>query len=1084
MIEPPGDRTSEYTARARRFAALSGSFDPRLLRDVLGDVPPGATIAVAADLAEACDTRHGGTSRDGATGGAAGGGATALGPEAGRWLMRGTVRRREIEVLAATGELPAAIAWRRNLPLDEATEDLLDALSGSRGYDDRSVRAAIDRDPGRDVLTRIAVALDRAGSSAPAYAAVDAVRSALGRLDGRDRSSAMLARGFFGRVAETEKIAAWLARPILRPPVRALFISGLPGIGKSTLLDEAARRATIADPPWVLVRLDFDRAGLDVQDRVGLTMEITRQISVELGDEAATLRQARLSAAGVVVSPEAEVKGGRREHVPDVLAQALADAVRAARRPILVILDTLEVLRGRGETHPLRLFECLDELSDRGIAPLAVIAAGRGDALDSAADRIGDRIDLEGLDQPAADALLARLEVPTRSFAQVRELADGNPLVLRLAALAVRDAGPEALVRAKGKREVAAAYLYRFLLSRIADPTLRRLARPGLVVRRINPEVIAQVLAPQLKLARLQPAEAVRLFDTLATHHWLVEPDPTAPGWVRHRSDIRAVLLRLLYRDSGATAARIDRRAAKWFAGRSEPFAQVEAAYHQLQALRWGGDPPSLDPEVIQQFDKETIAELPAEAQDLVHVARGERTSQFRASVDGSAGPSPAELQAAGHELEAILERGDVIEAAHVHERSFARVTLDRQSPEAAIVRTFLWRAGRWRAATTVLRGRNAIRRPEDDLRERSPLVALALLEMWAEIRFADLVEAFRRDSGLVGFADDLRRRGFKGALGNGALGFALLRSGAAPSRASWSDIDPVAEAEAVWTDRAVQTAVPGYDRLVSASSRLAARVKPFAGPRVDEPPPQRPILPDASTPAGAARLLAGLTPYGSVAEAIRGADPGRVLRHLSSVDFDLAETGGLPPSGSANWSIAPAVSPDGSVESVASLGLLAEWLGAAAFVLRHPDLRLVAHSAERWRRTVAGDWEYATSGPDDAPPWRLRPDATIGDRVRQLQAAPDPIAASQEQLRLWWAAPARDAGRMEARFERRLGGALAAAHRAGRAGGTDAGSAADPGSSVERAAIELLGRAVPSAFVPALAVLVTTPRREGSRST
>ena len=51
----------------------------------------------------------------------------------------------------------------------------------------------------------------------------------------------MLNRGFFGRVSETQQIAAWLARPTTKRPVTALFVTGLPGIGKSTLVDEVGR---------------------------------------------------------------------------------------------------------------------------------------------------------------------------------------------------------------------------------------------------------------------------------------------------------------------------------------------------------------------------------------------------------------------------------------------------------------------------------------------------------------------------------------------------------------------------------------------------------------------------------------------------------------------------------------------------------------------------------------------------------------------------------------------------------------------------------------------------------------------------
>ena len=983
---------------ARRFAALSGSFDPESLRDVIGDASPEVTLAVTADLADACDT----------------------GAEGGQWLMRGSVRRREIDGLATAGELDQAISWRKTLPLDDAAEDLLAALAGSGRYAETAVRKTIDEYAGRDTLNRIAVALDRAGERAPAHGAMEAARSALGRLDARDRAEVMLNRGFFGRVSETQQIAAWLARPTTKRPVTALFVTGLPGIGKSTLVDEAARRASEASPPWIIVRLDFDRSALDVQDLVGLTMEIARQVSIAVGDEAERLRRALIAAAGAAPSADPDVKGERREHVPDELAFTLGAVIRGAGRQTLLILDTLEVLRGRGETHPGQLSACLDELCDRGLTPLAVVAAGRGDALDSAADRIGSRIDLPGLDPADADAMLGGLDVPQTAFADIRELAEGNPLVLRLAAMAVRDAGPEALTRARGRKEVAAAYLYRFLLSRITDPTLRRLAQPGLVVRRINPDVIAEVLAPQLKLGRLEPTRAVALFDALAKHHWLVEPDPT-PGWVRHRSDIRTVLLRLLYSGSSrATAARIDRAAAKWFERRPESFAQVEAAYHRLQAMRGGADPPTIDPQVIHLFDKETIAELPQAAQDRVRTARGERTSRLRVTPKRRhhprwSWPQPMSWRRCSSRPSSSRPPSSTTV------RSRSRTSI-RSPPKDGIAQTLLSRAGRWRDATKDLRQQRTLE-PLDDasFNDRSPLSALADLEMWAEMQFARLIRILERDTSLTTYAADLLRRGIKGGLGSGALGFALLHAGAPRGSASRSLFNPVEGAVSVWTGDPTFA----VDALARPASQLATRVSPSAGLVQGGRPPLQPRLPDASTPAGAARFLAASSPYASVAESLRSLDRGRVGTHLASVDFDIAEAGGLPPSGAGDWSVSAAVSPDGSIESVASLGLLAEWLGAAAFVLRHPDLHLLAQSAERWRRANGGVWGYPLVSRTDEPPWLRRPDATTADRIQQLLQADHPVASAEDQLRLWWGGSTGDAPSLAERIGRRFPAAI-----------------------------------------------------------
>ena len=169
---------------------------------------------------------------------------------------------------------------------------------------------------------------------------------------------------------ELERAAAWLGRPQSGRPVTALFINGLPGIGKSTFIDEVARRASQSDPPWIVVRLDFDRGGLDVQDRIGLALEITRQIAWELGEDAAALRSARLAAAaaGATSSPNVKGSSGALPHPRRADPRARRRAARIGS-PVLLILDTVEVLRGRGETHPHRLFETLDELCDRGLQP-------------------------------------------------------------------------------------------------------------------------------------------------------------------------------------------------------------------------------------------------------------------------------------------------------------------------------------------------------------------------------------------------------------------------------------------------------------------------------------------------------------------------------------------------------------------------------------------------------------------------------------------------------------------------------------------------------------------------------------------
>ena len=184
--------------RARRFAALSGPFDPVTLIESLGPVTAAEAADVAVDLASACDTS-----------------------DPVRWLMRGSVRRKELNALSEDGALGSSIAWRREHSRDDATDDLLAALEGTGSYSEEGVSVALHEPPDREPLTRMAVALDRAGAHAPAGVARDAVRSAVGRADAGARAQAMLRRGFAGREAELARAAAWLSSPQTGSPITA-----------------------------------------------------------------------------------------------------------------------------------------------------------------------------------------------------------------------------------------------------------------------------------------------------------------------------------------------------------------------------------------------------------------------------------------------------------------------------------------------------------------------------------------------------------------------------------------------------------------------------------------------------------------------------------------------------------------------------------------------------------------------------------------------------------------------------------------------------------------------------------------------
>ncbi|HKP80185.1 MAG TPA: ATP-binding protein, partial [Phenylobacterium sp.] len=702
---------------AREYAALSGAFRP------VDALPAGLpkdmvqVAAVASELAADCDPDPAGAGE-------------------GLWLMRAPARAHVLGQLRKEGRLDQAIAARTSRAIDPETDDLLAVLLDRSPFSLGEIRALLDTGQPRERLVRLVVALGRAGPDVRAAGLIDEARAVLAGIDQRARRERVEARSFVGRQEEQAQIAAWITQVAGGGPAQCLFVSGPPGIGKSSLLEKAVRSFRETGD-GVVVRLDFDRAGLNTQDRLGLTMELARQVAERLPAASAELQLARRQAGSMAsFSPDA---AAGRTFTPRPLVAAIAAAVGS--RPVLVVLDTLEVLRRGGDERGRELFDWLDDLTRAGLSRLRVLAAGRGDALDSSPERVRERRALEGLPDKDARELLTRLDAPQAAWEDILEVSQGNPLSLRLAAEIVRrHSGTRLPRRVRDAEGLTSALLYRFLLSRIEEPALRRLAHPGLVVRRLDAEILRVVVAPRVGVHGLTQARAETLLADLASQHWLVEPDPVAPGFIRHRADMRALLLPLLYRDSPKQCARIDAAAVQWFARGSEPWRQVEAAYHRVQLMRVNpGDRPVMAREIASELsDEETLRDLPPAGRDLVLELAGERTTRFRRG-DAFVVPDDEGLAS---ELAIVLRKQDWREGGEIIDRVARDGTLDPRGRAADMVRTLLWRSGRWGEARRWLRERDRLSPADEDLSSLPPEVALARLEMRAEFEPRAFVRA------------------------------------------------------------------------------------------------------------------------------------------------------------------------------------------------------------------------------------------------------------------------------------------------------------------------------------------------------
>jgi hypothetical protein len=518
-----------------------------------------------------------------------------------RWMLRSDIRRKTLHQLGRNGARRALANVADPSQKDEPLQQLLAAaLRGEPivvdADDDparlramlqvrRWVRDIVPELPDEDELQR---AIERANVLQP-------FRHLAGsHFRGRKEELRILAE-YLGLREPASAITrvVWEVRRILslveQPP---LMVYGPGGVGKSSLIsrfildhvDDAHLRV-----PFLY--FDFDRPGLIAEEPVTLLIDGLRQLSTQFS-------QAREPASALAEKWATEVNRGGRDG-----ATALAPTVRTSiihefadlfsliqtgETPLLLVLDTFEEVQRRNRAFVETLWGFLEELQ-ANVPWLRTVIVGR-------APIIGYRtreLRLEELDAEAAEAFflhaLGRTD-PALAATIVRQVGR-NPLSLKLAVEVarredarggegIRDLKTRHLFVVRVREQDLQGVLYRRILEHIGDPDVRKLAHPGLILRRITAEIIKEVLAEPCGVIVRDGAHAAALLAALAAEVSLVQAG--SDGALYHRSDVRRVMLSALRRDQRGLTDEIQQRAIRYYEHVTDPVARAEEIYHRL----------------------------------------------------------------------------------------------------------------------------------------------------------------------------------------------------------------------------------------------------------------------------------------------------------------------------------------------------------------------------------------------------------------------------------------------------------------------------------------------------------------------
>jgi cellulose synthase operon protein C len=566
--ENSSENFSSIETEFRQAAALLATFDPDLLKTKEGHGPPDAEVLQS--LLRDSEVRRSSSGRS-------------------RWHLKPDARKRALWTFATRAEMQNTLLQNER-PTGDPIQDAINAA-----VLDEKIRTESQSSSQLTASLQVVNWLQNVPKDEPLQlASADLLQADSELLELKAPLQRLAGQHFVGRKSELRQLTDF-ASSVNAAPIFAVW--GVGGVGKSALLAKYLLDAMEAqDNVGVLgVYIDFDRPTIRVDEPASVIVDAMRQLRSQLqtpNNFSTAVIDAFRNDLNQWLGSNRDGSAGFGNFLNSTYGykffQKTTGMVREAanNRSIVFVLDSFEEVQYRSREFTNAWIEFFSQL--RKMLPTSRAIAGSRTALlePSAANQL----ELRALDAEAATACLVALGVSQNTAKALASVIGGNPLSLRLAAQLLHQENKlnsgDGIIHDKEfidllRNEFVQGTLLRRILGHIHDDDVRRLAHPGMILRRLTPDVLLHVLAKPCRVTIKSKRRAYELFNELAMETALVETGADADE-LRHRPDVREQMLKLIIESEPTRVLQVHRAAVRYYSKKKGATARAEELYHRL----------------------------------------------------------------------------------------------------------------------------------------------------------------------------------------------------------------------------------------------------------------------------------------------------------------------------------------------------------------------------------------------------------------------------------------------------------------------------------------------------------------------